>query len=340
MGTTHRLATHGEEVIMKFFAVLPSLLAAVSAEAFLPISAQALPAAGLYAGNVGLAAPYAPAYANVEARFAYNQPITAINAGPLTAGPVAAAVPAYTAAAPAAAVPAYTAAAPVIGAQYAAAYSAPAITAPVAAGAYYGAAAPAAYGAAAPVAYGAAAPVVAAAPAAYAAAPVVAAAPTIAAPSVTSSQFQAQDEIGNIAYGYQNINSAKQERGNVNGGVEGSYTYVDEAGSHTVNYIADDYGFRVTSDNLPVAPVHAAVAPVYNGVAPVAVVDTPEVAEARAAFLATYDAAVQREKRSAQYLPAAPVAAYAAAPAGAPSREAILTTIKLNPGHAIFYRVD
>merc|ERR1712055_1131806 len=83
MGTTHRLATHGEEVIMKFFAVLPSLLAAVSAEAFLPISAQALPAAGLYAGNVGLAAPYAPAYANVEARFAYNQPITAINAGPL-----------------------------------------------------------------------------------------------------------------------------------------------------------------------------------------------------------------------------------------------------------------
>merc|ERR1712055_138942 len=330
MGTTHRLATHGEEVIMKFFAVLPSLLAAVSAEAFLPITAQALPAAGLYAGNAGLAAPYAPAYANVETRFAYNQPITAINAGPLTAGPVAAAVPAYTAAAPAAAVPAYTAAAPVVGAQYAAAYSAPAITAPAVAGAYYGAAAPAAYGAAAPVAYGAAAPVVAAAPAA----------PTIAAPSVTSSQFQAQDEIGNIAYGYQNINSAKQERGNVNGGVEGSYTYVDEAGSHTVNYIADDYGFRVTSDNLPVAPVHAAVAPVYNGVAPVAVVDTPEVAEARAAFLATYDAAVQREKRSAQYLPAAPVAAYAAAPAGAPSREAILTTIKLNPGHAIFYRVD
>merc|ERR1712055_961235 len=127
MGTTHRLATHGEEVIMKFFAVLPSLLAAVSAEAFLPITAQALPAAGLYAGNAGLAAPYAPAYANVETRFAYNQPITAINAGPLTAGPVAAAVPAYTAAAP------------VVGAQYAAAYSAPAITAPAVAGAYYGA---------------------------------------------------------------------------------------------------------------------------------------------------------------------------------------------------------
>ena len=33
---------------------------------------------------------------------------------------------------------------------------------------------------------------------------------------------------------------------------------------------------------------------------------------------------------------AAPVAAYAAAPA----RDAVLTTIKLNPGHATFYRVD
>jgi len=37
---------------------------------------------------------------------------------------------------------------------------------------------------------------------------------------------------------------------------------------------------------------------------------------------------------------AAPVAAVAAAPLAAPSREAIKTTVKLNPGHAIFYRVD
>merc|ERR1712055_618246 len=160
MGTTHRLATPSEEVIMKFFALLSSLLSAVAAEASLPIAAQHVGAAGLYNGYAGLAAPYAPAYAGVEARFAYGQPITALNAGPLTAGPVAAA-------APVAALPAYTAAAPVIGAQYAAAYSAPAIAAaPVA----YGAAAPVAYGAAAPIAYGAAAPAIAAAPVAYAAA--------------------------------------------------------------------------------------------------------------------------------------------------------------------------
>merc|ERR1712233_290050 len=125
------------------------------------------------------------------------------------------------------------------------------------------------------------APAIATAPVAAtyaAAAPVVAAAP-VAAPA--SSQFQAQDEFGNIAYGYQNINSAKQESGNAYGGVTGSYTYADEAGVHTVNYVADALGFRVAGDNLPVGPVDTAVAPVH-AIAPV--VDTPEVVEAKAAF--------------------------------------------------------
>merc|ERR1711931_436883 len=318
---------------MKFFAVIPAILAAAAAEAQLPIAAQYLGGAGLYNGAYGYAAaaPYAAAYAApvaaaVDAKFAYGAPITALNAGPLTAGPVAAA-------------PALAATAPVVGAQYAAAYT-PAISAVPAV-------------AAAPVA-------VAAAPAAYAAAPVAVAAAPLAAPVAgpVSSQFQAQDEFGNLAYGYQNINSAKQEQGNTYGGVTGSYTYADEAGVHTVNYVADDFGFRVAGDNLPVAPVYNAalpVAPVHNA-APV--VDTPEVAEAKAAFFAAFEAEASRTKRSAQLaafgptayaglatglLPAAPVAAAAyAAPlaAAAPSREAVLTTIKLNPGHAIAYRVD
>merc|ERR1712064_212604 len=204
-------------------------------------------------------------------------------------------------------------------APYAAAYAAPvAATAVDAKFAYAGpvAAAPAIAAPVATATYAAAAPVVAAAPAIAAApvaatyaaaAPVVAAAP-VAAPA--SSQFQAQDEFGNIAYGYQNINSAKQESGNAYGGVTGSYTYADEAGVHTVNYVADALGFRVAGDNLPVAPVHAAVAPV-NTLAPV--VDTPEVVEAKAAFFQAYDAAKAGiVKRSAQIaLPAT----YAAAPA-------------------------
>merc|ERR1711970_684612 len=331
---------------MKFFAVIPAILAAAAAEAQLPIAAQYLGGAGLYNGAYGYAAPYAAAYAApvataVDAKFAYGAPVTALNAGPLTAGPVAAA-------------PALAATAPIVGAQYAAAYTPAVAAAPVAYAAAPApvavAAAPAAY-ATAPAAYAAAPVAVAAAPAAYAAAPVAVAAAPLAAPIAgpVSSQFQAQDEFGNLAYGYQNINSAKQEQGNALGGVTGAYTYADEAGVHTVNYVADDFGFRVASDNLPVAPVHNAALPV---------VDTPEVAEAKAAFFAAFEAEASRTKRSAQLaafgptayaglatglLPAAPVAAAAyAAPlaAAAPSREAVLTTVKLNPGHAVFYRVD
>merc|ERR1712153_247364 len=316
----HRLATHSKVVIMKFFAVISSVLAAAAAEAQLPIAAQYLGGAGLYngaygygAGVAGYASPYAHALAGpvahgVDAKFAYGAPITALNAGPLTAGPVAAA-------------PALAATAPIVGAQYAAAYT-PALAAVPAADA----AAPAAYAgyAAAPAAYAAAPVAVAAAPVAYAAA----AAP-IAGP--VSSQFQAQDEFGNLAYGYQNINSAKQEQGNAYGGVTGSYTYADEAGVHTVNYVADDLGFRVAGDNLPVAPVYNAALPVAPVHLAAPVVDTPEVAEAKAAFFAAFEAEASRTKRSAQLgafgpsayaglatglLPAGPVAAAAyAAPA-------------------------
>merc|ERR1739838_795995 len=261
---------------MKFFAVIPAILAAAAAEAQLPIAAQYLGGAGLYNGAYGYAAPYAAGYAAgpvataVDAKFTYGAPITALNAGPLTAGPIAAA-------------PALAATAPIVGAQYAAAYT-PAV-----------AAAPAAYAgyAAAPAAYAAAPVAVAAAPVAYAAA----AAP-IAGP--VSSQFQAQDEFGNLAYGYQNINSAKQEQGNAYGGVTGSYTYADEAGVHTVNYVADDFGFRVAGDNLPVAPVYNAALPVAPVHIAAPVVDTQEVAEAKAAFFAAFEAEASRTKRSAQ----------------------------------------
>merc|ERR1739838_1157667 len=319
---------------MKFFAVIPAILAAAAAEAQLPIAAQYLGGAGLYNGAYGYAAPYAAGYAAgpvataVDAKFAYGAPITALNAGPLTAGPVAAA-------------PALAATAPIVGAQYAAAYTPALAAVPAAYAAAPVAVAPAAYAgyAAAPAAYAAAPVAVAAAPVAYAAA----AAP-IAGP--VSSQFQAQDEFGNLAYGYQNINSAKQEQGNAYGGVTGSY-----------NYVADDFGFRVAGDNLPVAPVYNAALPVAPVHIAAPVVDTPEVADAKAAFFAAFEAEASRTKRSAQLgafgptayaglatglLPAAPVAAaaYAAPAAAAPAREAVLTTIKLNHGHAVFYRVD
>ena len=140
--------------------------------------------------------------------------------------------------------------------------------------------------------------------------------------------FKFQDEFGNSQYGYSNLNSAKHEVGNAFTGVSGSYQYVDAAGKlQTVNYVADHLGFRVQDSRipvhvaalpeppvhdaeLPVAPVHEyelPVAPVYNGVAPVAPVydgvapepveDTPEVAAAKAEFLAAFEEVKNREKR-------------------------------------------
>ncbi|TRY78441.1 hypothetical protein TCAL_14398 [Tigriopus californicus] len=92
-----------------------------------------------------------------------------------------------------------------------------------------------------------------------------------------SSQYQAQDEFGNLNYGYANINSAKQEVGNAYGGVTGSYSYVDANGiQQRVDYIADDLGF----------------------LAPEAVEDTAEVAEAKAKFFEAFEEAKNRDKRS------------------------------------------
>merc|ERR1712142_939935 len=218
------------------------------------------------------------------------------------------------------------------------------------------------YGAGLPIAHAAYAPA-AVAPAAIAPATVAtyaAAAPVIApaaiaapAPSV-SSQFHSQDEFGNTAHGYANINSAKHEQGNGYLGVTGSYSYVDANGVlQTTNYIADGLGFRVQATNLPVAPVAPEVAPleapvfnlkapVFEGKAPVfdlvgpaPVEDTPEVAAAKAEFQAKFDEIASREKRSTpaataplapfapaayapyHFAPAAPVA-YAAGPVPAP----------------------
>jgi len=140
-----------------------------------------------------------------------------------------------------------------------------------------------------------------------AAAPVAAIAP-YAAPYSAGSQFHAQDEFGNLNYGYTNLNSVKQEVGNTYGGVAGGYSYVDAAGKlQQVTYTADALGFKVADSRLPVAPVYNGVAPTFNPeplVAPtfnpeplVAPELTPEVAEATAAHLAAVEAAKAERKR-------------------------------------------
>merc|ERR1711944_335590 len=88
---------------------------------------------------------------------------------------------------------------------------------------------------------------------------------------VVSSQFAAQDEFGNTEFGYSNVNSQKHEVGNAYTGVSGSYQYVDAAGK--------------------LQPV------TYDGVAPEPVQDTPEVAAAKAEFLAAFEEVASRQKR-------------------------------------------
>ena len=142
----------------------------------------------------------------------------------------------------------------------------------------------------------AAAPAVAVAPAA---APVVAqAAPVVAAVAdATGSQYHAQDDFGQYSFGYNDPNSIRQEVKTADGIVRGAYKYVDTDGIlQTVEYIADGGGFRVAATNLPTAQA-----------APV--VDTPEVAAAKAAHYA----ALEESERNAQgVLVAAPVVQAAA----------------------------
>merc|ERR1712072_438310 len=111
----------------------------------------------------------------------------------------------------------------------------------------------------------------------------------------------AQVEFGQFSFGYQNINSARSESKDAFGVTRGSYQYVDANNVvQTVHYTADDInGFRVAATNVPVAPalVQAGlpVAPAAPAVAPLVatlpVVETSEVAAARAEHLAAHEKA-------------------------------------------------
>ena len=177
-----------------------------------------------------------------------------------------------------------------------------------------------------------AAPAVAAPAVVAKAAPVaVAAAPAIAAPGVHATQYHAQDELRNYEFGYQNPNSARTEKGNAElGTVAGSYSYVDGHGlTQKVDYVADALGFRVTGSNG---------AATYSA-GPAVVAAAPAIAAAPA-----LGARLLHKRQAVTGLgytiptghlaTAAPVALSAQA-----SREAILETVKLNPGHAVAYRV-
>merc|ERR1719394_972007 len=171
-----------------------------------------------------------------------------------------------------------------------------------------------------------AAPAIAAPAVVAKAAPVaVAAAPAIAAPGVHATQYHAQDELRNYEFGYQNPNSARTEKGNAElATVAGSYSYVDGHGlTQKVDYVADALGFRVTGSNgaatYSAGPAVVAAAPALG---------------ARLLHKRQAVTGLGYTIPTGHLATAAPVALSAQA-----SREAILETVKLNPGHAVAYRV-
>jgi len=117
-----------------------------------------------------------------------------------------------------------------------------------------------------------------------------------------SSQYHAQDEFGQYSFGYSDTGSVRQESKTADGVVTGGYRYVDGNGIiQTVEYIADDAGFRVAGTNLPIA----------YGAGPE---DTPEVAAAKIQHAQAY-AAVEAAAGEEEYIPEATQPAYDAYPA-------------------------
>ncbi|XP_071455038.1 cuticle protein 7-like [Hetaerina americana] len=165
----------------------------------------------------------------------------------------------------------------------------------------------------------------------------------------TKSQYHAQDEFGQASYGHATHDQAHSAVRDAFGGVSGSYSYVNPEGKIVeAHYTADAvHGFRVASNDLPVAPA-VPVAPVYPElVGPEPVQDTPEVVAARAEHLAAHAEAKSRSRRQAILSPFAYAHhgvlpyAHGVLPYAAPAvRPATLTTVVNNPGHAVSYRVD
>merc|ERR1712126_614312 len=118
-----------------------------------------------------------------------------------------------------------------------------------------------------------------------------------------ASQYHSQDEFGSAAYGHVQPNQAHSAVRDYTGAVRGSYSYINAEGKEIfVDYIADQGGFRVLSNSLPVGPENNLQAPVFEGKAPVfegkapvfdlegpaPVEDTPEVKAAREEHLAAH----------------------------------------------------
>ena len=124
-----------------------------------------------------------------------------------------------------------------------------------------------------------------------------------------TSQYHAQDFLGQASYGFAHPGQAAAHYRDALGNQVGSYAYINPEGKEVmVSYTADSRGFRVLSNDLPVAPV-------VELKSPEPVQETPEVAEAKAKLFALQkEASASRTKRQVPVYPAAlPYTPYAPA---------------------------
>ena len=98
--------------------------------------------------------------------------------------------------------------------------------------------------------------------------------------TISAAQYYSQDGSGQLSFGYAHPGQAAENYRDVTGNQIGGWAFVNPDGKEVrVAYIADSEGFRILSNDLPIAPEP--------------VTDTPEVAAARAQHLAAH-AAIQR----------------------------------------------
>ena len=115
-----------------------------------------------------------------------------------------------------------------------------------------------------------------------------------------TSQYHHQDAFGRASYGFSHPGQAANHHRDGLGNQVGSYAYINPEGKHVqVAYTADALGFRVLSNDLPVAPVEN-------------VRDAPDVAAAKAIHFAKWNeaaAAAAQSRKKRQVLAAVPYTA-------------------------------
>lgn len=117
-------------------------------------------------------------------------------------------------------------------------------------------------------------------------------------PYTAGMEQRIEGPMGTKGFMYTGWNQNRQEMWMGDGSVVGQFSYMDANGKPVVTYFdAGRQGFRVQSNNLPVAPLPEHPAPLYE--APKPVEDTPEVAEAKRVMAELQLKAGTRTKREA-----------------------------------------